>query len=470
MKENTKKLKLILIVSLLSFFIINCNGQPITINGTAQTKTVAGTCGSCSGANWRTAGAAATSGTNCINLTSNASQAGAAHSCTSIDLNQSFDLTFTANFGTYSDTIVGDGIAFMLRDSVNGCGIGAIGGNMGYSGGGTNQGTWGNTLATEFDTNEADGNTDNDKQCDNVAVQYNLDMSVTGTKAGPACANCGASQNVDDFYLSNGSNHTIRITWNGTNAYTVYVDGKKVLSMGDIRGYFVSPGTVAFSFTAATGPNLSVTQSVCDVVMNTNVSVPSPCGSACCTLLPIEIASFSSATFNHNSILLKWTTVSEINNNYFEIEKSQDGFNWSIIGNIPSQNSNSSQPLNYEFIDVYPVIGINYYRLKQFNLIGGFEVSNIINTQYLPDGVQIDIINQNSEKIEINIFNSSISNEPLFISLYDLSGKQVFQSINKLPSENYKLPLPLKNYSTGIYFLKAQIGGYQKINKLAIHK
>ena len=84
--------------------------------------------------------------------------------------------------------------------------------------------------------------------------------------------------------------------------------------------------------------------------------------------LPIELVDFTGRQTD-NSIELEWTTQSESNNDYFEIERSTDGVNFVTIGFIQGAG-NSDQPLNYQFTDGEPVSGYAYYRLSQVDYDG----------------------------------------------------------------------------------------------------
>jgi hypothetical protein len=88
--------------------------------------------------------------------------------------------------------------------------------------------------------------------------------------------------------------------------------------------------------------------------------------------LPIELLSFD-AEANGNTVLVNWTTASEINNDYFTIERSADAINYNAIGTVDGAgNSNSSH--NYQFIDAQPLQGVSYYRLRQTDFNGTTEV------------------------------------------------------------------------------------------------
>ena len=96
-----------------------------------------------------------------------------------------------------------------------------------------------------------------------------------------------------------------------------------------------------------------------------------------CSPLPIELISFTGDLMDNNSVLLKWTTETETNNNYFLVEKSLDGINWSHVSKVQGAG-NSLYRINYSTIDNSPIIGVNYYKLTQVDYNGQRESFNII--------------------------------------------------------------------------------------------
>ena len=93
-------------------------------------------------------------------------------------------------------------------------------------------------------------------------------------------------------------------------------------------------------------------------------------------VLPVTHLNFSGRTSNGTNYLL-WQTATETNTKHFEIERSKNGVAFYKIGTVLSAG-NSDNTKNYSFTDAMPQIGANYYRLKQLDLDGKFEYSNII--------------------------------------------------------------------------------------------
>jgi hypothetical protein len=96
-------------------------------------------------------------------------------------------------------------------------------------------------------------------------------------------------------------------------------------------------------------------------------------GSTGTNILPIELIEFD-AFIEDDIVLLNWKTASESNNDYFTIERSQDGLNWIALLNIKGAG-NSSETISYQTMDHNAFLGVNYYRLKQTDYDGRFDYS-----------------------------------------------------------------------------------------------
>jgi len=107
----------------------------------------------------------------------------------------------------------------------------------------------------------------------------------------------------------------------------------------------------------------------------------------CNPALPIELLSFIGFNQTKENVL-EWETSSENNNNFFTLERSEDGLNWQII-NITNGAGNSINNIKYNYIDFEYNNVINYYRLSQTDYDGHSEAFNTV------------IINNNIAKKEI---------------------------------------------------------------------
>jgi hypothetical protein len=92
--------------------------------------------------------------------------------------------------------------------------------------------------------------------------------------------------------------------------------------------------------------------------------------------LPIELTSFK-AKLTRENILLTWTTATETNNDYFLLERSNDGKNWEAIYSCKGAGTTSIAH-SYSFVDYELQSQVCYYRLKQTDFDGNFSYSKVI--------------------------------------------------------------------------------------------
>jgi hypothetical protein len=90
------------------------------------------------------------------------------------------------------------------------------------------------------------------------------------------------------------------------------------------------------------------------------------------TGLPVELLYFEGSPYpSFNS--LKWSTASEHNSDYFEIDRSIDGDLWKVVGNKLA-SGNSTVVINYSYLDSFDDLVIHYYRLKQVDYDGQYKI------------------------------------------------------------------------------------------------
>lgn len=91
--------------------------------------------------------------------------------------------------------------------------------------------------------------------------------------------------------------------------------------------------------------------------------------------LPVELTYFNAENLE-SSVLLNWTTNSEIENDRFEIQASRDGFIYQTIGEVQGQG-NTAAVTTYSFADERVKDGVTYYRLKQVDFDGTTAYSEV---------------------------------------------------------------------------------------------
>jgi hypothetical protein len=165
--------------------------------------------------------------------------------------------------------------------------------------------------------------------------------------------------------------------------------------------------------------------------------------------LPITLLNFTGKAEN-DAVQLQWLTAQEINNDYFIVEHSIDGVNFSKTAKVDSKG-NTSIGHAYTYQDKQAVQGSNFYRLKQVDVDGSFSYSNIA------------LVKNNAKKI--SILSNPVANEIILTNvnvdskssykIVNTAGKIVVSNIlisnkinvSKLISGNYFLQIVDKNNS-----------------------
>jgi len=175
------------------------------------------------------------------------------------------------------------------------------------------------------------------------------------------------------------------------------------------------------------------------------------------TPLPIDLVYFNALT-TENTVQLVWVTASEINNDYFTIERSVDTQHWEDIITINGAG-NSNQIIEYTEIDLNPLNGISYYRLKQTDFDGKYKYFNTVPINFEKNNLTGFNIYPNpisyGEILNIVVYDFKPSSE-IIVIITDLLGKE-FYSKSNIQIKNHKLiTIPINlSIPKGIYFIVA---------------
>ena len=139
--------------------------------------------------------------------------------------------------------------------------------------------------------------------------------------------------------------------------------------------------------------------------------------------LPITLSSFT-ATSGLKTILLSWTTQTETNNDYFTLERSNDGVCWSNIYMLNGVGT-STIPHVYSFVDEEIQPCMVFYRLKQTDFNGDYTYSTIVSVFPRTEGLGYSILQNPTSNNEVNILIKSDKPETIRLTLYTPSGLKV---------------------------------------------
>ena len=165
--------------------------------------------------------------------------------------------------------------------------------------------------------------------------------------------------------------------------------------------------------------------------------------------LPVVLNSFELKT-QANGIDLKWETAMELNNSHFEVQKSTDTREWINIGKV-SGNGTTDEANQYNFLDKNPVLGRNYYRLKQLDYDAVFSYSSILFSDWREDTRLSIYPNPATNQIFFKDFNTDTQN--LIIRIMDTSGRIVLETQMQ---DNH---LDISHLTNGIYLLECVENG-----------
>ena len=182
-------------------------------------------------------------------------------------------------------------------------------------------------------------------------------------------------------------------------------------------------------------------------------------------VLPIHLIHFSAVQSN-NSIKLKWQTTAEINNNFFTIERSDNGKNFYGIG-IVEAAGNSNTVLDYSFVDESKFSNTVYYRLKQTDYDGKFTYSNIISvSEANQDFVVNNIYASTENKLVIDLYSNARNKTE--IQVLNTMGQVVANKSLEVSKGNGIYSITLPNLSQGIYFIKVNTENFSSCSKVKL--
>ncbi len=173
-----------------------------------------------------------------------------------------------------------------------------------------------------------------------------------------------------------------------------------------------------------------------------------------CTTLPVE---FGSLSIEHNNGVnhLFWNTLSEVNCDYFEIEKSYDSHEFVKIGEVKGSGT-SLEISDYIFTDDRTIPGaVAYYRIKQLDFNGAFTYSETVSvTNDLNEKMKIVRAYPNPTSNHLKVDLVLAEDSDLFFTMTDLSGKIVYEQSSHYTEGAKSFTFPVDKLGNGCYLLK----------------
>lgn len=173
------------------------------------------------------------------------------------------------------------------------------------------------------------------------------------------------------------------------------------------------------------------------------------------SLLPITLTEFTAKSEGENQVRLDWTTQTEVNNDYFTLERSPDGKEFEEIGTVKGSGT-VHVPHHYYWIDESPLEGINYYRLKQTDYNGATAVFKVVCARVgnisKSEGIKVF---PNPFSTRFSIEHNSEMQSAAEMQLVSQSGMIVFRKKMQLDSGNqiYTFEIP-QSIAPGQYLVR----------------
>ena len=185
-------------------------------------------------------------------------------------------------------------------------------------------------------------------------------------------------------------------------------------------------------------------------------------------IIPVELASFI-AVYSSNSIILQWETVTEKNNQGFEIQQSVDNVKFFSIGFVPGFGT-STEKHYYSYSDHTTLAGTIYYRLKQLDFDGSFNYSNSVEVTR--------VVSYELSQNYPNPFNPTTTisyavpqNTFVTLKVYDILGSEVVELVNgDVQAGIHKVNFNAFDLNSGVYFYTFKASSFTETKKLMLMK
>jgi hypothetical protein len=178
--------------------------------------------------------------------------------------------------------------------------------------------------------------------------------------------------------------------------------------------------------------------------------------------LPIELLFFQGSKGLKN-IKLKWATTSEINFDYFDIEKSADGKVFQKIARVTGHGTTNKRN-DYFLEDEKPYFGKNYYRLNSVDFDGYTESFNVVMVDF--DGIKAFSVSPNPfDGITFTTETNFVPQTRAFVAIYSTLGSEIARY--EVSGEKSELIMPVK-LASGIYYAKYISGDYTSTHRVVV--
>lgn len=177
----------------------------------------------------------------------------------------------------------------------------------------------------------------------------------------------------------------------------------------------------------------------------------------CTSCIPLPATGMSlNAALSGNDVQLSWKTLSEINTKEFEIERSSDGVNFSVIGTKAAMG-NSAVETSYSHTDANMQAPVYYYRLKLTDIDASYKYSNIAVVRKAGSVKGVKVF-PNPAVSQLNVEFSNAKGDYV-ISLHNLAGQEVVSQKAVIQYNVQYINVSRNNLPAGSYIMKVRNTG-----------
>ncbi|MBS1510955.1 MAG: right-handed parallel beta-helix repeat-containing protein [Bacteroidetes bacterium] len=173
--------------------------------------------------------------------------------------------------------------------------------------------------------------------------------------------------------------------------------------------------------------------------------------------LPVQLLDLTVTAVKAQN-LLQWKTATEINSDYFSIERSTDGVHFETIGQVKASGFTSSLT-SYSFTDASPVTGNNYYRLKMVDKNGASDFSNTVVIMNKNDASVIIASAQLYTNGNLQVTIACTKSQKAMLHVFDMNGRVYLATNIQLQNGNTTINKNTMPVSTGIYYVRVLAEG-----------
>ncbi len=214
-----------------------------------------------------------------------------------------------------------------------------------------------------------------------------------------------------------------------------------------------------------TGSNGFLNSSIITPLIVCVLNQPTTCGTGVCNgdiplnndencllMMPADWLSFK-ALYNQEKkyAVLQWETLTEENNAYFVIEYSEDGVNFTAIGQLEGAGT-SAEKQTYSFSDTKPSYGVHYYRIRQVDHNGVSSYSKVNTVRIFANDANVQVVSKGNGQYTLKVFGAG---KVLQIQVFDLLGRLLYTNQTQTAADSPYVEKNLQlGYGSAIYTVR----------------